>query len=90
MPFVKINYDNTYLYKIISKDLSVTDIYVGHTNFTKRKCHHKTSCNNPNNKDHNMNVYKFIRENNGWDNFSMLLIDTLSCKDKRNAEKKRT
>ena len=37
-----MDYSNTYFYKIVCKDLNVTDCYVGHTlNFTKRKCTHK-------------------------------------------------
>ena len=35
-----------------------------------------------------MNVYKFIREHDGWNNFSMILIDTLQCENKLDAEKK--
>ena len=47
MPRVKINYDNTHFYKIVSKDLNITDIYIGHTtNFLERKSKHKTTCNN--------------------------------------------
>ena len=91
MPRVKINYDNTHFYKIVSKDLNITDIYVGHTtHFSDRKSSHKLSCNNPNNKDHNINVYKFIREHDGWNIFSMILIDTLQCENKLDAAKKRT
>jgi len=56
-------------------DPEITDIYVGSTcNFTVRKYQHKTACNNQNAKEYNRNVYKFIRENGGWDNWSMILI----------------
>ena len=89
MPKVKINYDNTHFYKIVSKDLNILDIYVGHTtNFTKRKNSHKSACNNSNDVNYNTHVYKFIRNNDGWINFSMILIDTLPCINKLEAEKK--
>ena len=51
MPRQDINYDNTYFYKIVCKDLNRQDLYVGHTtNFRIRKNGHKTACNNPNAK----------------------------------------
>jgi predicted NAD-dependent protein-ADP-ribosyltransferase YbiA (DUF1768 family) len=31
---------------------------------------------NENNKDHNIYVYKFMRDNGGYDNFDMILIET--------------
>ena len=51
-------------------------VYVGSTaNFyTRRKCH-KTCCNNPNDKHHNYKKYIVIRENGGWDNFNMVIVD---------------
>ena len=51
MPRTPINYDNVYFYKLVCKDLNVTECYVGHTtNFTKRKNAHKLACNNPKDK----------------------------------------
>ena len=47
MPRKEINYQKTIIYKIVSKDLNFTDVYVGHTtNFTKRKENHKSDCKN--------------------------------------------
>ncbi len=47
MPKTKIDYSKTIIYRIVCKDLSITECYVGHTtNFTKRKCQHKNDCNN--------------------------------------------
>ena len=88
MPLNKIMYDKTHFYKIVCRDLNIKDCYVGHTtNFRTRKNQHKTTCNSPLNKSHNFPVYKFIRENYGWDNFDMILIETLSCENKLEAEK---
>lgn len=76
------DYTNTIIYKICSKDPNITDIYVGSTcNFTKRKYVHKSDCNNEISKSYNYKIYKFIRENGGWDAFDMVPIEKLSCKD---------
>ena len=56
--------------------------------FRKRKTVHKNTCNNPNVECHNMPVYRCIRKNGGWLNWSMILIDTLNCENKLEAEKK--
>ncbi len=87
MPKTQTDYSNTIIYKLCCKDSSILDIYVGHTtNFTNRKNQHKTSCCNNNNKKYNQYVYEFIRDNGGWDNWSMIQIEQHNCKDKREAE----
>ena len=77
MPRKAIGYSKPHFYKIVCNDLLVSHIYVGHTtDFTKRKHSHKQACINPNLKHHNLEVYKRIRENGGWDNWDMVLIST--------------
>ena len=86
MPKNKTDYSSTIIYKICCKDTLITDIYVGHTtNFTKRKNQHKTSCSNENDKKYKQYVYEFIRQNGGWENWTMLQIENIKCKDKREA-----
>ena len=78
MPKVEIDYTQTTIYKICCKDTLITDIYVGHTtNFTKRKNQHKTSCSNENDKKYKQYVYEFIRQNGGWENWTMLQIENI-------------
>jgi hypothetical protein len=68
-------YENAVVYKLCCDDPDITDIYVGSTcNFKVRKHGHKNACNNVNQKGYNSHVYKFIRDNGGWDNWSMILI----------------
>jgi hypothetical protein len=87
MPKTQTDYTNTIIYKLCCKNPTVTDIFIGHTtNFTQRKNSHKTSCCNENSKNYNQNVYQFIRQNGGWDNWSMVQIELKNCKDKREAE----
>jgi len=88
MPKIPIDYSNTIIYKIEHIE-DETLVYVGHTtNFDKRKCQHKTKCNNIKEKNHNLKVYKMIRENGGWDSFKMLEIEKYPCNDRREAEKR--
>jgi hypothetical protein len=82
MPRVPIDYANTIIYKIVCNDLSITDSYVGHTtDFVRRKQCHKDRCLNEKGKHHNLKIYKAIRENEGWTNWSMLTIEKYPCKD---------
>ena len=83
MPRKTIDYNNTQFYKIVCKDLTVKECYIGHTtNFSTRKSVHKHNTNNAEAKDHNMHVYQFIVANGGWENFDMILIETKSCNGK--------
>jgi hypothetical protein len=87
MPKVPTDYSKTIIYKIVCKDLNINDCYVGHTtNFIKRKADHKSNCNNINSKKYNFYVYQYIRDNGGWDNFTMIEIEKYPCNDKREAE----
>ena len=84
-----MNYENTLIYQICCKDVSITDVYIGQTtNFKQRKAQHKSSCNNEKTKNYNFYVYKFIRENGGWDNWDMILVEKLCCNDKLEALQK--
>ena len=75
MPKINIDYSNTIIYKIVCKDINIKDLYVGHTtNFVKRKYQHKFRSENE-----NFNVYTFIRQNGGWDNFEMLEVEKHTC-----------
>ena len=77
MPKKPVDYSTTHFYKIVCKDLDNPNMYIGHTtNFKERKAKHKRTYNNPNSKKYNFPVYKFIRDNNGFDNFEMILIET--------------
>ena len=78
MPKGKIDYSKTIIYKLCCKDVNITDEYVGGTtNFYGRKGNHKGKCNNSNTR-----VYKFIRENGGWDNWEMIEIEKYNAIEK--------
>ena len=80
MPRKPIEYNKTQFYKIVCKDLQLTDCYVGHTtNFATRKAVHKHNAGNANAKDHKSHLYQHIKTHGGWDNFDMILIETRNC-----------
>ena len=80
MPKTEIDYSKTVMYKIVCNDLNIKDCYIGSTTeFTTRKSSHKCRCTNAHNKKHHYHVYQFIRDNGGWENWSMILIENYPC-----------
>lgn len=74
-----IDYSKACVYRLIYNDITY---YVGSTtNMRIRKSNHKSCCNNNESKDYNYPLYKFIRENGGWGEWSMILIQSYpDCK----------
>jgi hypothetical protein len=82
MPRLPTNYANTIIYKIVCKEMSFTDIYIGHTtSFKDRKREHKSRCNN----QYPYTIYKTINDNGGWDNWEMIEIEKFPCNDANEA-----
>ena len=75
------------IYEITPLEKSILYSYIGSTkNFRTRKCDHKNNCYNENNtKKFNLPVYKFIRENGGWDAFEMNPIEEIEVENKTQA-----
>jgi len=66
------------MYKIVCDDLDVSFNYVGSTKkIIKRKIRHKSDSKNE--KYRHMKLYKIINDNGGWDNFSMVKIESCIC-----------
>ena len=83
MPKTDIDYGNTIIYKIYCKDTNIKDLYVGHTtNFVQRKYAHKM-CVISNYE--NSKLYKVIRENGGWENWTMDIVDFFNCNNQYEA-----
>jgi hypothetical protein len=88
MPKTPMDYSKTIIYKIehINDDNLV---YVGHTtNWDKRKCCHKSRCNNEKGKSYNYKLYQMMRDNGGWDMFKMIEVEKFPCNYKREAERR--
>lgn len=83
MPKKPIDLTNSVFYVITSKDLTITDKYVGSTtNLTKRRHAHKKACNNENDNNYNYYVYQFMRANGGWENWEIIELERRECVDK--------
>jgi hypothetical protein len=76
-------YANAQIYWIHCKDAKINQFYVGSTcNFFDRRVKHIEAFYNPKNKAHNKLLYKYIRENGGWNNFTMDTIEPYPCDNK--------
>ena len=86
MPRKPIDYQKVIIYKLVCNDLTIKDLYVGHTtNFINRKKNHKDRCILPNNPKYNFKVYKIMRDNGSWYNWSMIEIEKFPCNDENEA-----
>ena len=75
-------YSKSVIYKIVC-NTDDTLIYVGSScSFTTRKSQHKCVCYSPNSKKYNLPLYRMIRNNGGWENFRMVIIEQYPCETK--------
>ena len=78
MPRLPIDHSKTVMYKLMCKNPQITPIYIGKTtNFPLRKSQHKRAS-----KTDERYVYSFIRDNGGFNNWDMVLIEEYPCKNK--------
>ena len=77
------------IYKLIKKDATNDDmVYIGSTkDIDDRIRRHKNSCNNPNGRDYNLKIYKYIRDNGGWDEWTYEIIDEIEVALRDDAKK---
>jgi len=73
-------------YQIASLDETIEYMYIGSTiDFIRRRHEHKKNCNNEKNKNYNLPIYKFIRENGNWSNFYIVPIEEAEFETKLQA-----
>ena len=83
------DYSTTVIYKITCKDPNITDKYVGHTvDFVRRRKEHKYNVFNEKSIYRDIKLYKFIRDNGGWDNWKMEVVAFYECSNLREARQK--
>lgn len=89
MPKVAHDFSKEMIFYIIKcNDVEKTEIYIGSTfNFTNRKYQHKSDCNNSKSSHYNLKQYVYVRENGGWTNFTMTMLDRKICVDMLEARK---
>ncbi len=84
MPRKASNYQNGLQYKIVCNDPAITDCYNGScVSLKDRKKNHKEKSLNPNCKEYNFKVYRFIRENGGWNNWTFIQMELYPCNSKQ-------
>jgi hypothetical protein len=80
---------NFLIYEIRFNNLDMTEFYIGHTcNLDGRLRAHKTASKNPTNPHYEYKIYKTIRENGGWDNWTAKEIYNLGDVSKLEARQK--
>ena len=74
-----VDYANTWFYKIVSKDTTTTDCYVGYSTCQSAavKESHISKC-----KTQESPLYKFIRNHGGIENFDIVKLGAKPCVDK--------
>ena len=78
-----------YFYKLACN--TCKEVYVGKTcNIQNRLKGHKSNCTNINRCGYNSKVYKYIRENGGWEHWLMYIIEEglYTVEESKNIEKK--
>jgi len=62
------------VYKIVCKDKSITEFYIGSTNnLYNREATHKSNCKYLN--CYSKGLYMFILNNGGWDNWKIVVLE---------------
>ena len=78
------DYSKSLIYKIVCKDSSITELYIGSTtNLYQRIATHKSNCVLLDNEHYNIKVYKFIRDHGGWDNWEVIELYKYPCNSKK-------
>jgi len=76
------DYSNTVIYKLRSNNPLIKDFYIGHSkDFPARKRNHKSDCNNEKCDEYNSDLYVFIRENGGYDDWHFEILETANLED---------
>jgi hypothetical protein len=82
-------YSKSVIYKIVPKDIDLDYIYVGSSHrFNDRKSAHKSDYHNELSPRYKLDVYNYIRNNGGWYNFVIIVIEEYPCESKRELEKR--
>lgn len=70
------DYSKTVIYILRCFDLGISESYVGSTvNPTSRKSHHHDCCINEKSPAYNRKLYNFIRDNGGWQNWELVILE---------------
>tara|TARA_R100001198_G_C5175107_1_gene174161 strand:+ start:150 stop:809 length:660 start_codon:yes stop_codon:yes gene_type:complete len=86
MEDVDERYENAVIYVMKHKTDDTKDFYIGSSYDFKKRCWtHKSNCKNENKKN-NLKVYKYIRGNGGWNEWTIVKLYDYPCKNKYQLE----
>jgi group I intron endonuclease len=78
------DYSKSRIYKIYCDIDGVDEIYVGSSRDLKQRIiEHKSYCNNPKSKKYNFKLYRYIRDNCGFENFTFETLQRYSCDNEK-------
>lgn len=74
------DYSKTCIYKIVPNNNKLNYCYIGNTtNIEQRVKNHRSNCENINSCSYNRLLYKTIRENGGWNEWTLEEIEYFPC-----------
>ena len=74
-----VDYSNSKIYKLCCRDENIKEIYVGSTmNYISRLHSHRHISKTLENKNSKSKLYTFIRQNGGFDNWKLEIIESTS------------
>jgi hypothetical protein len=80
---------NGIIYRIYCKDINIKECYIGSSgNYEKRLKSHLQRLLNENDKEYNKKIYKFIRDNGGFEKFDFEILETITSCNKELLHKK--
>ena len=76
-------YSNGVIYIIVCNS-DKTLLYIGSTiHYNRRMTNHKYACNAVSDKKYSLKLYTMIRDNGGWDNFTISILKPYPCETKQ-------
>jgi hypothetical protein len=77
------NYNQARIYKITCNLPTINEIYIGSTADYEKRCKsHWSDCENINSPNYRYRVYNYIRNNGGFGNFTINVIEHYPCANK--------
>jgi hypothetical protein len=77
------NYNESRIYKIYCTLSTINEFYIGSSARYEERCIlHKSDCNNINSPRYSYKLYNYIRNNGGWENFTVEVLEKFPCKNR--------
>jgi hypothetical protein len=78
------NYNESRIYKIYCTLSTINEFYIGSSaEYEKRCILHKSNVTNINSPMYGYKLYNYIRNNGGWNNFTVEVLEKYPCKNRK-------